>query len=86
VSVVAAAGFSLALDWLPSWIDAASVCADRATKPARVTGPVGIHVLEVVHLVSGNTARRTVGVGRQHKRDTVSPASAYFRGEQIPDR
>jgi hypothetical protein len=42
VGVVAAAGMTLACDWLPSWIDAAHVRADRATHAFGVTRPIGI--------------------------------------------
>ena len=42
MGIVAAAGQSLALDWLTSWIDAAYVCADGTADPLRISRTIGI--------------------------------------------
>ena len=62
VRIIAAAGHSLARDWLTSWIDAANVCADGTADPFRISRTISIHILEIVQLFGRNPSRRAIRV------------------------
>ena len=62
MGIVAAAGQSLALDWLASWIDAAYVCADGTADPLRISRTIGIYILEIVQLFGRYPSRGAIGV------------------------
>ena len=62
VGIVAAAGQSLALDWLASRIDAAYVCADGTADPLRIARTIGIYIPEIVQLSGRYPPRGAIGV------------------------
>src|SRR5690606_21875159 len=83
VIIVGSSRNRLALDRLTAGIDSSNVGADGRALSPRISGAVGVHIVELIEVRRIDAARRRIRVWRQRQRDAVPPAAHQLGCQQL---